>query len=87
MKYYETYETGNSFRKEYVNSIEKLIEQKKVSASKEREEFAKKLVKDIEQYRQKFVKQLGWPLTECFSNKKLREKIPCVKKKSGNKRK
>lgn len=60
----ESVEAGSNYRAEYLSGIQNILAEKKAEANKKRDEFDAKLVKDIDGYREKFIKMLGWPLTE-----------------------
>ncbi len=80
MTYTELPELAECFRQEYVNSVEKLIQKKYEEASAERKKFAKSIKGHEDEYRMKLVHQLGWPLTEYFSEGDRKKEIPKVKK-------
>lgn len=62
--YIEREEAGNSYRTEYYNGVNKLILKKQEEANETRKEFARNIIAKPEEYRQEFIKMLGWPLTE-----------------------
>ena len=59
-------ESGNMYRNFYYQDILKLLHEKSKEAETVRSMFLspQKLVKDREKYREKYIKMLGWPLTE-----------------------
>lgn len=61
--YKEPPETGNNWRKEYLDGIDRLIEEKYDSAEKKRREFVKNITEQPEVYRDSLKEMLGWPLT------------------------
>ena len=64
MTYREQRKTGNPFRQEYLDSINRLLEKKLSEASEKRREFDKELLANPESARKQFAELLGWPLTE-----------------------
>ena len=80
MKHVETSNAGEVFRKEYLNSVERLIRQKNEEAVRERERYAKQFRGHEEEYRLELVRQLGWPLNEYFAKKEGELSVPEVKK-------
>ncbi|MBO5955830.1 MAG: prolyl oligopeptidase family serine peptidase [Clostridia bacterium] len=73
MNYREKRETGNPFRQEYLDSVNRLLDKKLKEAQEKRREFDKELLADPEGARKKFKETLGWPLTQ------ERGDIPTVK--------
>ena len=61
--YKEPAETGNSYRKEYLNGIDALIERKYAEGEKIRGELLKDIIRNPEKHREGFKEMLGWPLT------------------------
>ena len=74
MAHYELRETGNPFRAEYLEGMQKLIEKRQAEADVARKGFDLELVQDPEGYRIRLAEMFGWPLTERFAG------IPNVKK-------
>lgn len=64
MTYREQRTTGNPFRQEFLDSVNRLIESKLHEAESKRREFDEELLADPEAARKKFAETLGWPLTE-----------------------
>lgn len=62
--YKEDISAGNSYRGEYLSGIESFLEKKKAEANKKRDSFDCELVKDIDAYRERLIKRLGFPLCE-----------------------
>ncbi|MBR5587174.1 MAG: hypothetical protein IKW02_04355 [Clostridia bacterium] len=60
--YKEPPETGNSYRKDFLDSIDELIERKYAQAEQLRDELLKDIVKNPETHREGFKEMLGWPL-------------------------
>ncbi len=64
MQYREKRATGNSFRQEYLDSVNNLLEKKLAEAEKIRRDFDRELLADPERARKQFAETLGWPLTQ-----------------------
>lgn len=77
MAYFETREAGNSFRAEYLESLNKLIEKKQAEAELNRKDFDVQLAEHTEEYRKKLAEMFGWPLTARLSEEKT---VPEVRK-------
>jgi len=73
MKYQETFEFAQPYKKDYVDSIELLIEKKQKEAESARAEFISGIFENQEKYREDFKKMLGWPLVGYDG-----EKLPAV---------
>ncbi len=80
MAYIEAPEMGEKYRQEYVNSVEKLIQKRFEEASDKRIIFAKAIKGHEDEYRLKLVQQLGWPLTDYFSDCTIQKEVPSVRK-------
>lgn len=61
--YKESPETGNAYRKDYLDGIDKLIERKYEEGEKARRELLKDIINQPEKHREGFKEMLGWPLT------------------------
>lgn len=64
MKYKEEINAANSYREEYLNSIDSIISSRHEEARKMRAGYFEKMKHNMEEYRCEFVQMLGWPLTE-----------------------
>ena len=64
MKYKEEINAANSYREEYLNSIDSIISSRHEEARKMRAGYFEKMKHNMEEYRREFVQMLGWPLTE-----------------------
>ena len=73
-EYREKYQEADAYRKEYFDSLNKLIEEKRKESDDIRLNHFCKMKQRKEEYREEFKKMLGWPLT------KLKSDIPEVKK-------
>ena len=62
-KYKEPPETGNKYRKEYLDGIDRLIEKRYEQAEKNRRDYIKNITEQPEKYREELKAMLGWPLT------------------------
>lgn len=60
--YKESPETGNSYRKEYLDGIDALIERKYAEGEKIRCGLLKDIIQNPEKHREGFKEMLGWPL-------------------------
>jgi len=79
MSYRESYETGNSFRQEYLAGITGMLKNKQKEADEERRRFAGELAKNPEKYRKKLAHMLGWPLDERMKQIEGPGSISCEK--------
>lgn len=64
MVYHEDVLTANPYKQDYLDSMEKLIQERLQEAGAVRALRAKEILENPEQARSEFAKMLGWPLTE-----------------------
>lgn len=64
MEYQEDALTANPYKQDYLNSVEKLIQERLQEAGAVRALRAKEILENPEQARAEFAKMLGWPLSE-----------------------
>lgn len=62
--YKEPPETGNRYRKDYIDGIDALIEKRYALGEENRNELLKKIVAEPDKYREELKKMLGWPLAD-----------------------
>lgn len=60
----ENVEASKKYKEEYVNGIEKIIEEREKVLHIKRNEYFANIFQDQEKYRKDFKDMLGWPLTE-----------------------
>lgn len=63
MNYYEDRKDTTTQRKDYLNSIEKLIEKRQNECKSKREKYIKKIINEPGKAREEYFEMLGWPLT------------------------
>ena len=64
MKYSEDKKSTMEQRKDYLDSIEKLIENKQSECRLKREKYIKKIINEPDEARREYLEMLGWPLTD-----------------------
>lgn len=64
MVYHEDALTANPYKQDYLNSVEKLIQNRLLEAGAVRASRTKEILEDPERSRAEFTQMLGWPLTE-----------------------
>ncbi len=64
LKYQEEMLKANPYREAYIQSLDKLLTEKRSEADKQRADYRKDIYKNREKYRKEFKEMLGWPLTE-----------------------
>lgn len=62
MDYKERPDYGHGYRKTYIEGVERLLEARRAECEQNREQFAAALPANREDYRQKYLDMLGWPL-------------------------
>ena len=72
MKYHEEKEVTKSYKQEYLQGIERIIEKRQKDAETIRDEYTKNIFSDPERYRDDLKKMLGWPLVD-FESANLTE--------------
>lgn len=60
--YKEPPETGNKYRKDYLDGVDKLIEKKYVQGEKKRDTLLKDIMDNPDKHREGLKEMLGWPL-------------------------
>ena len=62
---------GQKLRSMYADSVEKLVTERRKQADEVRKAYSKEILAEPEKARARFVKMLGWPLTEYASAQPL----------------
>lgn len=74
MNFSEEKEKSKAYKENYINGINRIIEQRQRKAKTVRDGFTKDIFNDSEKYREKLKEMLGWPLVSYTSTE-----VPCVK--------
>ncbi len=64
MNYREDKSVSKPYKTNYVKGITEVIEKRQAEAEEKRKEFSKDIFSKQEEYRQEFIKMLGWPLID-----------------------
>lgn len=68
MNYREEIQTSEKYKTNYVDGIEKIIEERQKDAEIIRKEYVKDIFENQNKYREEFKNMLGWPLVNHFDN-------------------
>lgn len=83
MRYNEKTELTDSYKKDYVNGLETIIEKLQKNAEKIRDEYAVNILSEQEKYRDDLRKMLGWPLVDFCADKRLAVKTELLSVEDG----